>query len=117
AGGWGRGGPRRGAPLIVVPCLELSAMNTYPDDRRTRAEREMLGVARGPAVQNLLVALAVENLGSAWISSTLFCQDVAVGALELPDGWLPMGAVAIGHAAAAARPRPPRDPAAFTVTR
>jgi coenzyme F420-0:L-glutamate ligase/coenzyme F420-1:gamma-L-glutamate ligase len=112
-----RGEPLRDAPLIVVPCLELSAMNAYPDDRRTRAEREMFVVAMGAAVQNLLVALAVDNLGSAWISSTLFCQDVAVGALELPDGWLPMGAVAIGHPAAPARPRPPRDPAAFTVTR
>jgi len=28
-----------------------------------------------------------------------------------------MGAVAVGHPAGAARPRPPRDPAAFTVTR
>jgi hypothetical protein len=28
-----------------------------------------------------------------------------------------MGAVAIGHPAAAAPPRPPREPAAFTVTR
>jgi coenzyme F420-0:L-glutamate ligase / coenzyme F420-1:gamma-L-glutamate ligase len=112
-----RGEPLRDAPLIVVPCLELSAMNAYPDDRRTRAEREMFVVAMGAAVQNLLVALAVENLGSAWISSTLFCQDVAAGALGLPDGWLPMGAVAVGHPAGAARPRPPRDPAAFTVTR
>jgi len=112
-----RGEPLRDAPLIVVPCLELSAMHPYPDDRRTRAEREMFVVAMGAAVQNLLVALAVENLGSAWISSTLFCQDVAAGALDLPEGWLPMGAVAIGHPAAPARPRPPRDPAAFTLTR
>ena len=112
-----RGEPLRDAPLIVVPCLELSAMNAYPDDRRTRAEREMFVVAMGAAVENLLVALAVENLGSAWISSTLFCQDVAAGALDLPDGWLPMGSVAVGHPAAPAPSRPPRDPAAFTVTR
>ena len=112
-----RGEPLRDAPLIVVPCLELSAMNAYPDDRRTRAEREMFVVAMGAAVQNFLVALAVENLGSAWISSTLFCQDVAAGSLDLPEGWLPMGAVAVGHPAAPAPPRPPRDPAAFTVTR
>ncbi|HEX3712436.1 MAG TPA: coenzyme F420-0:L-glutamate ligase, partial [Trebonia sp.] len=34
-----RGEPLRDAPLIVVPCLELSAVHAYPDDRRTRAER------------------------------------------------------------------------------
>jgi coenzyme F420-0:L-glutamate ligase / coenzyme F420-1:gamma-L-glutamate ligase len=110
-----RGQPLRGAPLIVVPCLELSAVHAYPDDRRMRAEREMFTVSMGAAVQNLLVALAVENLGSAWISSALFCQDVAAGALGLPDGWLPMGAVAVGHPAAPAAARPPRDPAAFTL--
>ena len=112
-----RGEPLRDAPLIVVPCLELSAVHAYPDDRRTRAERDMFTVSMGAAVQNLLVALAVENLGSAWISSALFCQDVAAGALDLPDGWLPMGAVAVGHAAAPAAARPPRDPAAFTLNR
>jgi coenzyme F420-0:L-glutamate ligase / coenzyme F420-1:gamma-L-glutamate ligase len=112
-----RGEPLRDAPLIVVPCLELSAAHGYPDQRRGRAERDMFTVSMGAAVQNFLVALAVENLGSAWISSTLFCQDVAATALGLPDGWLPMGAVAIGHPAATPPPRPPRDPSAFTLTR
>jgi coenzyme F420-0:L-glutamate ligase/coenzyme F420-1:gamma-L-glutamate ligase len=112
-----RGEPLRHAPLVVVPCLELSARHDYPDERRTRAERDMFTVAMGAAVQNFMVALAVENLGSAWISSALFCQDVAADALDLPDGWLPMGAVAIGHPAAPAPPRPDRDPAAFTLLR
>jgi coenzyme F420-0:L-glutamate ligase/coenzyme F420-1:gamma-L-glutamate ligase len=112
-----RGQPLRDAPLIVVPCLETSAAHAYPDDRRSRAEQDMFTVSMGAAVQNLLVALAVENLGSAWISSTLFCQDVAARALGLPAGWRPMGAIAIGTPASAPPPRPPRDPAAFTLTR
>jgi coenzyme F420-0:L-glutamate ligase/coenzyme F420-1:gamma-L-glutamate ligase len=112
-----RGLPLRDAPLLVVPCLETSAAHAYPDERRSRAEQDMFTVSMGAAVQNLLVALAVENLGSAWISSTLFCQDVAARALDLPAGWGPMGTVAVGHPAATPPPRPPRDPAAFTLTR
>jgi coenzyme F420-0:L-glutamate ligase / coenzyme F420-1:gamma-L-glutamate ligase len=112
-----RGLPLRDAPLIVVPCLELSAAHAYPDDRRSQAERDMFTVSMGAAVENFLVALAVENLGSAWISSTLFCQDLAARALDLPPGWRPMGTVAIGHPAAPPPARPARNPATFTITR
>jgi coenzyme F420-0:L-glutamate ligase/coenzyme F420-1:gamma-L-glutamate ligase len=112
-----RGLPLREAPLIIVPCLETSAAHAYPDERRSRAERDMFTVSMGAATQNLLVALAVENLGSAWISSALFCQDVAAAALGLPDGWLPMGAIAVGHAAATPPHRPSRDPESFTLIR
>ncbi|MBO0806088.1 MAG: nitroreductase family protein, partial [Nocardiopsaceae bacterium] len=112
-----RGQPLRDAPLIVVPCLEASAAHPYPDERRLAAEQAMFTVAMGAAVQNFMVALAVENLGSAWISSALFCQDVAATALGLPDGWRPMGAVAVGHPAGPPPARPPRDPRSFILTR
>ena len=77
----------------------------------------MFVVAVGAAVQNLLVALAVEGLGSCWVSSTMFCRPVAAAALGLPDGWEPMGAVGVGHPAAPAPDRPPRDPDDFMLTR
>ena len=77
----------------------------------------MFVVAIGAAVQNLLVALAIEGLGSCWVSSTLFCQQVAAAALGLPPGWEPMGAIGVGHAAAPPRPRPERDPGGFMLTR
>jgi coenzyme F420-0:L-glutamate ligase/coenzyme F420-1:gamma-L-glutamate ligase len=112
-----RGEPLRRAPLLIVPCLAADAAHTYPDQRRNAAERAMFLVAMGAGVQNLLVALAVEGLGSCWVSSTLFCGPVAAAALGLPDGWEPMGAIGVGHAAAPPAPRPDRDPAAAIVVR
>ncbi len=111
-----RGEPLRRAPLIIVPCLAAEAAHPYPDQRRSAAERTMFVVAMGAAVQNLLVALAVEGLGSCWVSSTLFCPQVAAGSLGLPPGWEPMGAIGVGHAAAPPSPRPPRDPESFLLT-
>ncbi len=111
-----RGEPLRRSPLIIVPCLVADAAHDYPDQRRSAAERTMFVVAMGAAVQNLLVALAVEGLGSCWVSSTLFCSQIAVGALGLPPGWEPMGAVGVGHPAAPQPPRPPRDPERFLIT-
>jgi len=112
-----RGEPLRRAPLLIVPCLHAEAAHRYPDDRRNAAEREMFLVAMGAAVQNLLVALAVEGLGSCWVSSTMFCRPVVTKALGLPDGWEPMGAVGVGHPATPPPHRPPRDPANFMITR
>ncbi|GAA4313461.1 coenzyme F420-0:L-glutamate ligase [Streptomyces venetus] len=112
-----RGDVLRNAPYLVVPCLVMDGSHTYGDPRRDTAEREMFVVAAGAGVQNFLVALAGERLGSAWVSSTMFCRDVVREVLDLPAEWDPMGAVAVGHPAEEPRPRPERDAGAFIEVR
>ncbi|MEU5280834.1 coenzyme F420-0:L-glutamate ligase [Streptomyces asoensis] len=112
-----RGDVLRDAPCLVVPCLVMDGSHTYGDARRDAAEREMFVVATGAGVQNFLVALAGERLGSAWVSSTMFCRDVVREALELPDDWDPMGAVAVGHPAQEPRARAEREAGDFIVVR
>ena len=112
-----RGDVLRRAPYLVVPCLVMDGSHHYGDPRRDAAEREMFVVAAGAGVQNFLVALAGERLGSAWVSSTMFCRDVVRDVLRLPDTWDPMGAVAVGHGAAPPKDRPAREASAFIEVR
>ncbi|MGX9891250.1 coenzyme F420-0:L-glutamate ligase [Streptomyces sp. NPDC002276] len=112
-----RGDVLRAAPYLVVPCLVMDGSHTYGDAWRDGAEREMFVVAVGAGVQNFLVALAGERLGSAWVSSTMFCRDVVREVLGLPEGWDPMGAVGVGHAAGEPAARAERDAGAFISVR
>ena len=102
-----RGDLLRTAPTVVVPCLVDEGAHGYPDERRRRAEDALFVLAMGAGVQCFLSSLAVDGLGSAWVSSTLFCPDVVTAALRLPPSWRPMGAVAIGYPAEQPAPREP----------
>ena len=103
-----RGNLLRTAPTVVFPFIDLAAgAHTYPEPGgRNVSELHMFLIAGGAAVENILVCLANEGYGSAWISSSIFCPQTMRENLELPDSFWPLGGIAIGRPAA---PAPKRD--------
>ena len=98
------------APLLVVPLVRLERAHSYPDAERTAAEREMFLLSGGAAIQTFLLAISAQGYGAAWISSTLFCKQETLAALDLEPGWIPLGAIAAGPLPPGAPPpRPPLD--------
>lgn len=111
-----RGDLLRTAPVMIVPIVDLDAgAHTYVDDRRNSAERDLFMVAGGAAVQNLMIQLAAEDLGSAWISSTMFTPHIVRDFFHLGPSAMPLGAVAIGKPAQQAKDRPARRAAEYLI--
>jgi coenzyme F420-0:L-glutamate ligase/coenzyme F420-1:gamma-L-glutamate ligase len=97
------------APVLIACFVSLAGADAYEDERRARAERDMFIAAGGAAVQNLMVALAAQAVGSCWISSSLFAPDVAARAIGLGSEWQALGCVAAGYAQVPPAPRFPTD--------
>lgn len=101
------------APMVVLPFIDLSSAHAYPDARRTAAERDMFLVAGGAAVENLMISLAANGAGSAWIGSTMFCPETVREQLGLDDTLVPLGAIAVGRPVTEPSARALRDVDAF----
>jgi coenzyme F420-0:L-glutamate ligase / coenzyme F420-1:gamma-L-glutamate ligase len=112
-----RGEILRTAPALVLAFLVREGAHSYSDARRRSAEERMFIASGGAAIENAMIALAAEGVGSAWISSTLFCSDLVSQTLGLDPSWESMGAIAIGYPRdeVAERGRPETDGLIITI--
>jgi F420 biosynthesis protein FbiB-like protein len=93
------------APVAILVCLTMEAMDRYPDHRRNQAERLMAVQSVAMAGENLLLAAAAEGWGACWMCAPLFAGEEARRALELPEEWEPQGLILVGEAAEQPEPR------------
>ena len=92
------------SPLVIVLCMDMSEMDTYPDARRQEAERIMAMQSTAAAGLQLLLAAHAEGLGSVWTCGPLFAPQVVQQALGLDGAWEPQAMFFIGQPE-----QPPRE--------
>lgn len=92
-------------PIVVIVCKTMEDMESYPDERRLRAEHTMAVQSVAVSIQNMLLASHGEGVGACWFCAPLFCPDVVRETLGIPDGVEPQALITMGRPAE--RPGPP----------
>jgi coenzyme F420-0:L-glutamate ligase/coenzyme F420-1:gamma-L-glutamate ligase len=86
------------APVVILLCLDMSEMDSYPDAMRQQAERTMAMQSVAAAGLQLLLAAHAEGLGGVWVCSPLFAQGTIQTTLRLSETWEPQAMFYLGYA-------------------
>lgn len=87
------------APLLILLCLTMVDMDSYPDEKRQQNEWLMAVQSTALAGQNLLLAAHALGLGACWMCAPLFSPDIVRQTLDLPDDWQPQALITMGYPA------------------
>lgn len=93
------------APAAILLCLDMSDMDSYPDEKRQQAERTMAVQSAAGAGLQLLLAAHAEGLGGVWACWPLFAQETIRKTLSLPESWEPQGMFFVGYPVQTPEPR------------
>ena len=88
------------APAIILPCLYLEDLDSYPDEKRQADETTMAIQSLGAAIQNMLLMAYDLGLDTGWMCAPLFCPEVVCEALNLDKRLIPHALITVGYAAA-----------------
>lgn len=95
----------RSAPLAILLCLDMTEMDSYPDQKRRDAETRMAVQSVAAAGLQLLLAVHAQGLGGVWACWPLFAQETIQRTLDLPEAWEPQGMFFIGYVDGKPQPR------------
>ena len=88
-----------GAPVVIIVCLSMADMDTYPDHGRNQAEWVMAVQSVSMAAQNLWLAAHSQGLAACWLCAPLFVPNLVRETLALPPDWAPLGLMTLGYPA------------------
>jgi len=88
------------APALIIPCLYLEDLDSYPDEQRQDDEKTMAVQSIGAAIQNMLLMAYTMGLDAGWMCAPLFCPEVVCDALSLDPRLIPQALITVGYAAA-----------------
>jgi F420 biosynthesis protein FbiB-like protein len=86
------------APVLLLLCLYLEDLDSYPDAQRQRGETTMAVQSLGAAAQNALLAAYDLGLDAGWMCAPLFCPEKVVEALGLDPEIVPHALLTLGYA-------------------
>lgn len=98
----------RQAPLLLMPCIDTTVIDQYPDQSRQQAEYMMAVQSIGCAIQNLLLRAVDLGYDAGWMCAPLFCPTQVQHALNLAASDIPQALIPVGRVAALPRRRPKR---------
>jgi F420 biosynthesis protein FbiB-like protein len=88
-----------GPPVVIVICVSMVDMDTYPDPQRNRNEWVMAVQSVAMAAQNLWLAAHSQGLAMCWLCAPLFAPKLVTETLDLPADWEPLGLMTLGYPA------------------
>ncbi len=87
------------APVLILVCLSMVDMDTYPDPQRRHNEWVMAAQSTAMAAQNLLLLAHAEGLAACWVCAPLFVPRLVQQTLNLPADWEAQGLITLGYPA------------------
>lgn len=85
------------APALLLVCVSMDGMASFPDVERQRLERDLAIQSLAAAVENLLLAAHASGLGACWFCAPAFCKETVREVLGVPGEVEPEALIALGY--------------------